>query len=200
MIPIAPAQCTCFCTPIYIFRIGSYFRASTACWRACDVPNGCCTERSRGLSGTTTSSNSSCEMALMVYVSAKRETMFRVEAIMVRTYANYQRADGGAGDCVFEQVRRAGSQQGWRCPHTVVIVGRAERFAANVSIHPQRPIGTPPNSLYHGGVLRLSRSCGEQKGPFAAVVSSTHARQGLAGSCRSSRLRQTDGVTLTSTS
>ena len=44
-------------------------RASVACWTACTVPIGCCIDRAAGFSGTITSSNSSCEMALMVYVS-----------------------------------------------------------------------------------------------------------------------------------
>jgi len=56
---------------------------------------------------------------------------------MCHTDANDQGADSEAGDCVFDQVRRAGSQQGRRCPHAVVIVGRAEGFAVDVSIHPR---------------------------------------------------------------
>jgi hypothetical protein len=59
-----------------------------------------------------------------------------IEAYMcncVRTYANHERADGGAGDCVLDQVRRTSSQQSRRGPHAVVIVGRTEGFAGLVS-------------------------------------------------------------------
>ena len=42
---------------------------------------------------------------------------------MKHTNANDQRADSEAGDGVFDQVRRAGSQQSRRCPHAIVIVG-----------------------------------------------------------------------------
>jgi hypothetical protein len=52
---------------------------------------------------------------------------------MAHTYANDQRANSEAGNGVLDQVRRAGSQQGRRCPHAVVIVGRAEGFAGEIS-------------------------------------------------------------------
>jgi hypothetical protein len=49
-----------------------------------------------------------------------------------RTDANDEGADGEAGDGVFDQVRRAGSQQGGGGAHAGVIVGRLEGFAADV--------------------------------------------------------------------
>lgn len=51
----------------------------------------------------------------------------------LHTYANNERADGGAGDGVLDQVRRTSSQQSRRGPHAVVIVGRTEGFAGLVS-------------------------------------------------------------------
>ena len=138
------------------------------------VPSGCCTDRSSGLSGTMTSSNSSCEMALMVYESAKREPLLWIETnYMTHTYANDQRADGDAGDGVLDQVRRAGSQQGRRCPHAVVIVGRAEGFAGDISKPYCQVTIICINSLSHGGVRRLSsRRLAGKEVPFAAVVRS----------------------------
>lgn len=50
-----------------------------------------------------------------------------------RTDANDKRADGEAGDSVLDQVRGAGTQQGRRRPHALVVVGRLERLAAPVS-------------------------------------------------------------------
>ena len=71
----------------------------------------------------------------MVYVSGTRESVLAGESQeSVRTYANHQRADGEAGNGVLDQVRRAGSQQGRRGPHAVVIVGRAEGFAVGVNV------------------------------------------------------------------
>jgi hypothetical protein len=75
------------------------------------------------------------------------------------TDAYDQRADSEAGDGVFDQVRRSGSQQGWRCPHAVVIVGRAEGFAVDVSIQPSS-IGTVQLTI-PCWLLRLSLLCGE---------------------------------------
>lgn len=73
-------------------------------------------------------------MALMVYVSGKRESALWAEARGERTNANHQRANGETSNGVLDQVRRAGSQQGRRCPHAVVIVGGAEGFAVQVSV------------------------------------------------------------------
>ena len=127
-----------------VFNI--YFLASTACWTAAAVPAG----RWTGSLGTTTSSNSSWEMAVMVYVSAGGSARAHSGGSGGRTDSNDEGADCEAGDCVFDQVRGAGSQQGGRGAHAGVIVGRLERFAAGVRTRRQRS-RQRRHSLSHGG-------------------------------------------------
>jgi hypothetical protein len=125
-----------------------YFLAATACWTAAVVPAG----RWTGSLGTTTSSNSSWEMAVIVYVSVRDQPGRREHGggSGGRTDANDEGADGEAGDGVFDQVRRAGSQQGGGGAHAGVIVGRLEGFAADVRTACTYT-GQRGHSLSHGG-------------------------------------------------
>jgi hypothetical protein len=122
-------------TPMYsplTLQLRVYFRAATACWTAAVVPAGCC-DRTMGSSGTITSSNSSWEMALMVYVSSQRKQMRWAPWRGDLTDANDERADCETCDGVLQQVRRASTQQRRRGAHAGIVVGRLERLAVVVS-------------------------------------------------------------------
>jgi hypothetical protein len=72
-------------------------------------------------------------------------------------------ADGEAGEGILDQVRRASSQQSRRGAHAVIIVGRSEGFAVFVSDAIRASTLNLRDSLSHGGLSRLSQSCGGER-------------------------------------
>ena len=64
----------------------------------------------------------------------KSQNRLLIAVVEVLTYANDYADNRRAGDCVLDQVRCPGSQQGWLRLHAGIVVRRLERPATRVSM------------------------------------------------------------------